>query len=329
MTPLFGKKKGAQQERTVLILDIENGSAGSALVRVSPGKQPKLFGEIRGYTPLGFRVTGATLSGDIERAATSAIRNAGAVAGRLRNTTAGEARTKELRDMGTIDTVAVFLAPPWGKPNLEAGQPDFMPEMSQYLRTELQSVVDDAPVSFYTAAGAAAFGTRALFAPEPCLVCSVTGEVSELLRMDGHGVRAHATIPTGLHSLLRTLRTHGGLSEEEARSVAKLPFNTGHPAAEAARSAASEFAGHFKDAAKELLGPGDVLRVRIIAHEPAGEWFAQALSADESLSELFPHGGEVRAVRSHHLTPHIEARAETPDLALLLEALFVDNHFNN
>ncbi len=308
-------------EKTILLLDVENGSAASALVRLSSG-QPKLFGEMRTLTPLGTRVTGTLLAQEIERAARAAIQNASEVAARVR-------LHPKTVPLGQVDEVAVFLAPPWGKPNLSDGKPDFIPEMVDYLRKELDQVVEKVPVSFYTAAGAAAFGTRALFAPEPCLVCSVTGEVSELMRMDGHHVQAHATFPLGSHGLLRTLRTHGGLSEEEARSATRLPFNSRGPAHEAFRSAAADFAAQFKDAAQELLGPGDVLRVRVIAHDPVSEWFAQALARDSSLGELFPEGGEVRAMRAHHLTPHIEAHAEVPDLLLLLEALFVDSHFNN
>ena len=331
---LFGSKKSL--EKTVLILDVESGSVGSALVRLAQDNQPKMFGEMRSHAPLGARVTGIQLSADIQQAATAALRHAGEVAGRVRNAVAGQTREQELKDIGTVERVAVFLAPPWGRPNLDRAKPDFMPEMSEYLRNEIGAVFGDTPVSFYTSAGATAFGVRSLFAPEPCLVCSVTGEVSELMRMDGQGVRAHATIPTGFHSLLRTLRAHGGLSEPEARSMVRLASypeqsRGGRPSTalrifdEPFATAASHFAGQFKDAAKELLSPGDVLRVRIIGAEPVGEWFARALSADESLAELFPDGGEVRAARAHHLTPHIEAHAEVPDLFLMLDAFFMDS----
>ena len=303
--------------KTVLILDVENGSVGSALARLSPDKQPKLFGEMRSHAPLGAQVTGALLSSKIKKAASNALRHAGEVAARMR-------LHPKTTTLGRVDSIAVFLAPPWGKPNLDQGKPDFMPEMSQYLRNELGAAFEDAPVSFYTSAGTTAFSVRSLFAPEPCLVCNITGEVSELMRMDNDGVRAHATFPSGSNALLRTLRTHGGLSEAEARSAARLPFGTRH-IKEPFRAAAGEFAGHFKNAVKELLSPGDILRVRVIGAEPAGEWFARALAADESLAELFPDGGEVRALRSHHLTEHIEAHAEVPDLLLMLDTLFVDS----
>lgn len=303
--------------KTVLILDVENGSVGSALVRLTPDKQPKLFGEMRSHVPLGASVTGALLSSKIKKAAAGALRHAGEVAARMR-------LHPKTTTLGQVDSVAVFLAPPWGKPNLGRGKPDFMPEMSQYLRNELEAAFEDVPVLFYTSAGATAFCVRSLFAPEPCLVCNITGEVSELMRMDNEGVRAHATFPSGQNALLRTLRTHGGLSEHEARSAARLPFGTKH-IREPFDAAAVEFAGHFKNAVKELLSPGDILRVRVIGAEPAGEWFARALAADESLAELFPDGGEVRALRSHHLTKHIEAHAEVPDLLLMLDALFADS----
>ena len=303
--------------KTVLILDVENGSAGSALAQIAQYKQPKLFGEMRSHAPLGSRVTGALLSSNIKKAAANAIRHASEVAARMR-------LHPKAAPLGTVGSIAVFLAPPWGRPNLEGGRPDFMPEMQDYLRGELEAAFGDTPVSFYTSAGATAFGVRSLFAPEPCLVCTITGEVSELMRMDNDGVRAHATIPTGQNALLRTLRAHGGLSEAEARSAARLPFGTRH-IREPFDAAALEFAGHFKNAVKELLSPGDILRVRVIGAEPAGEWFARALAADESLAELFPDGGEVRALRSHHLTQHIEAHAEVPDLLLMLDALFVDS----
>ncbi len=311
---LRGKKSPG---KTVLLLDVENSSVGSALVRITQDKQPKLFGEMRSPAPLNARVTGARLAADIERAAAEAIRHASEVAARLR-------LHPKTTSLGAVGSVAVFLAPPWGKPNLDQSKPDFMPGMSRYLRGELEAVFEDVPVLFYTSAGATAFGVRSLFVPEPCLVCTITGEVSELMRMDNDGVRAHATIPTGFNALLRTLRAHGGLSEHEARSAARLPFGT-RRTREPFRAAAEEFIGHFKNAVKELLSPGDILRVRVVGAEPAGEWFARALASNESLSELFPEGGEVRALRPHHLTEHIEAHAEVPDLLLMLDALFVDS----
>ncbi len=321
MSPLFGKKKQKGPERTLLVLDIENGSAGSALLRLSPGAQPKLFGERRMMTPVTFTRSGSALAADIERATLLAMQNAAEVSARIRNNATAAA-------LGDIDSVAVFMAPPWGTPDLSGGKPSFMPAMQDFTRGRVRDTFGELPVSFYTSAGAAAFGARALMTKEPCLVCAVTGEVSQLLQMDGQGVRAHATFPSGLHSVLRTLRSHGGLSEQEARSVMRLPMQTPHMQ-EPFAAAAGEFSQYFKDAARGLIIPGDVLRVMVIAPDASADWFAQALSTDQSLAELFPDGGEVRALRANHAAPHVAAHAETPDLHLLLDALFVDSHFNS
>ena len=48
---LFGRKKAP--EKTILTLDVEQGSVGSALVRISPNEPPRIFGEFRTHLPLG------------------------------------------------------------------------------------------------------------------------------------------------------------------------------------------------------------------------------------------------------------------------------------
>jgi hypothetical protein len=315
---LFGSKEPLG--KTFLLLDIENGSAATALVRLHPHEQPKLFAEMRAHTPLYSTVTGATLSAEVEHAVMRSLQNAAEVAARVRNHEAAH-------NLGTIDFVTVFLAPPWGTPNLADGKPTFLHSMQDFVRRNLGRFFGDKPVSFYTSAGSAAFATRSLVTSEPCLVCSVTGEVSELLHMDEEGVVGHATIPTGTHGFMRTLRTHGALSEAEARSAMRLPSDVSR-LLEPSRAAGEEFATHFADATRDLLGGHDVRRVVIVAGESAAERIARALESHGQLAELFPHGGEVRALRTHHATPYVAAHAQSPDLHLLLEALFVDNHFN-
>lgn len=322
MTPLFGKKKKRAEERTVLLLDIENGSAATALLRLSPDAQPKLFGEMRTPTPLPMTRSGAILARDIEKAVERALRNAAEVAARIR-------QHPDAGALGEVHHAAIFMAPPWGAPNLAEGKPTFLESMKAHVRKALDRTFGhETPASFYTSAGSAAFGTRALMSKDPCLVCAVTGEVSELLLMDAQGVAAHATIPTGLHSYIRTLRTHGGLSEEEARSAIRLPHDAAH-LREASRYAGAEFTAHFKDAARDILSGTDIMRVTIVAPEHSSERIARALVLDEGLQELFPNGGEVRTLRASHATPHIAAHAESPDLHLLLGALFVDSVVNN
>lgn len=317
---LFGGKKSPG--RTVLLLDVENGSVGSALVRLSPAEPPKLFGETRFNTPLGMSRSSGGLFKDVRAAVREAVRSASEVAARVRT-------HAEVAPLGTVEHAAIFMAAPWGRPNLAEGRPDFLPEMTAVVAEEVARSFGYIPISLYTDTDAAAFGARAVMAPErtgeACLVCVITGELTELMRMDSSGVAAHATIPTGSHALLRTLRTHSGLSEHEARSAAKLQFKTPH-LREPFAAAGAHFAGHFKEAAQEIVQPGDVLRVIVVGADPAAEWFALAL-AEDSLSELFPQGGEVRALRTRHLSPHIAAHAQHPDAMLMLAALFVDSHF--
>lgn len=323
---LFGSEK--PQEKTILLLDVESGSVGSAFVRISNEGQPKLFGESRILLPAGSSLSGAQLALAVEKAAHQALQNAADIAGRLRNAAANQSR---LVGMGTVSSASIFLSPPWGKPNLATGRPDFLDTIADTLRKGVDAVFGPVKTGLYTAASAASHIGRTL-GSDPILLCVVTAEVTELLLIDQQGVRAHATIPLGTHAVLRTLRSHGGISEQEARSALHLPF--GSPSTslrtnaldEAFAAAAGYFGEQFRDAAAEVLqhSPAPVVRVQVIAQEPAGEWFARALSQHEPLAALFPNG-EVRALRSNHLTPYVAAHAGRPDLFLLLHALFVDS----
>lgn len=316
---LFGSKKSP--EKTVLILEVGSGSVAGALVRIAPEEQPKLFGETRVLLPVAFSLSGSALAAQTERAIGEVVQKISEIAARVR-------MHSEAASIGRVERGVVFFAPPWGKPNLESGTPEFIEDMSAKVRTAAESRLSRMPLSFYTSAGLAAFGNHALFEAEPALLYVVGGEVSELLHMDGAGVRAHATIPLGLHVLLRTLRTHGGLSEAEARSAAQLPFDTPH-LQEPFAAAAAHMGGHFVSSARELLEGAGLSRIRVIAQEPTAEWFARALSTYEPLDALFPYGGEVRTLRLPHLTAHIAAHQERPDLQLMLAALFVDSRFNS
>ncbi len=312
---LFGKK--TPQERTFLILDVESGSVGGTLVRIAQGERPKLFGETRVLLPVAFSLSGSTLAAQTEQAIKEVVQKLSELAARVR-------MHNEAASIGRVERGVVFFAPPWGKPNLESGTPEFIEDMQAKVRTAAESRLGRMPLNFFTSAGLAAFGSSSLFEPEPVLLYIVGGEVSELLHHDGAGVRAHATIPLGLHALLRTLRTHGGLSELEARSAARLPFTTAH-LREPFSAVAQHVGAHFAPAARELLGDSQVSRVRVMGEGATAEWFARALASYEPLGELFPHGGEVRSLALRHLTPHIAAHQETADLRLMLASLFVDS----
>ncbi len=302
---------------TVLVLDVESGSVAAALVHVQKEERPKLFGEIRKYLPAPHRVRGDDLAKEVEGALHFVVQHISEVAARVRAHDASH-------DFGTVERAVVFFAPPWGKPDLQLGRPEFMEHMSAVVRTTTEARWGRAPLAFYTSAGLAVFGNSILFEPEPVLLFVVGGEVSELLYHDGHGVRTHATFPVGTHALLRTLRTHGALSELEARSAALLPFETPH-LREPFDAAAAHIGEHVASAAQDVLNPSSVHKVRVMGEDAAAHWFARALSTHEPLGELFPQGGEVRALRAAHLTPHIAAHQELPDARLMLGALFVDS----
>ncbi|OGC86032.1 hypothetical protein A3D70_02475 [Candidatus Adlerbacteria bacterium RIFCSPHIGHO2_02_FULL_54_18] len=311
----LGKKKKVDG-RTVLLLDIESGSVGAALVRLSAAQQPRMFGARRAQVPVEHTRTGAGLVQSIGQVLKKTLYEIAEAATRLRF-------HPKTAAMGTVSGVSVIMASPWGTPNLEAGQPDFLEEVVSSTNVGVRTSFGDIPLSLYTSAGAAAYGARTLFGQEPALLCTVGGEVTELIALDEHGVAAHATAPLGSNALLRTLRAHGGYSFAEARSAARLPFDTPHLQAPF-RSSGEHFASQFADAAREFAAPGQYSRIRVIAGEPAGEWYARALSTSQALGTLFPHG-EVRTLRPHHLYPFVVAHVSPPDIPLLLGALFIDS----
>lgn len=311
---LFGKKNKPEEGKTILLLDVESGSVGAALVRISPHEAPKLFGEHRQHLPVAMSRSGASLAQEVERALGQAIHSVAEVASRIR---------QKFVPLGTVEQAAVFMAPPWGRPNLEKGRPDFLDLMTHTVHRAARAHFGEVPTAFYTSAGLAGFGTRTLLGPEPALVCVVSGELTELLHMDEEGVRAHATVPLGSHALARTLRTHGGLSLEEARSASALPFETPH-LREPFAAAADHYGQALREAARDMFQKDAVSRVRVVAPEPLGAWFARALAEHATFSELFSQG-EIRALKPRHASAHLNAHAPKPDLALMLGALFVDS----
>lgn len=318
MSPLFGRKKARDLPvgRTVLLVDIENGSVGAGLVHALANHQPRLFGGRRELVAPGMRLSGVQLSERIERTLASVLQALSRAASRVRS-------HRSAAHLGEVSSAVVVMAPPWGRPNLSRGRPDFLDSMTATSAREIARSFGYIPTKYFTNAGVVAYGTQALFGPQPMLLLSISAEVSELMRMDEEGVQAHATIPLGSHALLRTLMSHGGLSEAEARSAARMPF--GNPRfGEPSTAHAKHYARELADVLRELMRPGEVARVRVVAAEPHGEWIAQALTETDVLHEFFPHGGEIRALRPHHLGEHVVAHGLDQDIALMLGALFVD-----
>lgn len=313
MSPLFGKRKSP--EKTVLILDVESGSVGGALVRLSPIEAPKLFAQQRVHLPILHTRDTSALMGKVVHAAREVLQHIAEVAARIRgHPTAG--------GLGSISRAAFFLAPPWVTLNLQTKVPDFLPSLAGALRAEAKGLFEHVSLSYHPFASSGLGGVRALYPEEPhVLLVLITGEVTELLLWGGGKVDGHATLPLGLHTLLRTLMSHGGLSEAEARSA----LHSAH-LAEPLLAASAHFAGEFYVTAEELLQQNTPRAVFVVAGD-MGEWFARALSNDSSVAELFPEGGTVRSLHATHISPYVLAHTPTPDTALMLEALLMEARF--
>jgi len=181
--------------------------------------------------------------------------------------------------------------------------------MQETLRKELSPYFAVTP-NFYTNAGAAVGALNTLLPYEgKYLLTIVTHEMTELLLVNNGAVVGHATVPHGINLPLRTLKTHGNLSDAEARSALKLG-HLGEPLSFAADAYASE----LLPAGRELFAHEPPSRVWVVSS--MGDFFAQALS-HPTLGELFPNGGEVRALKPAH------ARTlNGQDIIIVLEALF-------
>lgn len=313
----FGGKQ--PEGRTVLLVDVENGSVGAALLRIEEEKRPRLFGFRRKNLPLLRSVSSALLAQEVVEAAREVLSHTSTVAARMR------AHFK-FRPLGSISRVELFLSPPWT--NLQSPQWHHDDIVVTPLIEEITARFGHIPVSLHPSGRPLASVARGMYPEEETLLlASITGEVTELLLLHNGAIAGRATLPHGHHLLLRTLQSHNGMSEGEARSALRLPAHGGLnnlPMHEALRAAGSHFTEEFKDVARELLAPS-TQSVLVVTQEPVGEWFARTFSEHSSLQELFPQGGTVRALRAHHVAPHIELPAPK-DIFLMLEALYIDAH---
>ncbi|MBI2004702.1 hypothetical protein HYS79_00895 [Patescibacteria group bacterium] len=328
MSPFFKKKKG--QEKTIAMLDVESGSVGAALVRLSPTLQPRLFAEVR-IPVLPLRaVSGAALATQVERAAREALHHVSTVAARVRNAPQVSAHSIEkLTDLSTVERVAVFLHPPWAGIDFDqSGRvlPGAVPEFLNFAQTLAEETFGAVPLSLYSFGASAAPLLHTLYAVEdPCLVCSLTGEMTELVVVGHFGVVGHSTLPLGAHFLVRTLASHGGFSLPEAYSALSLFASGGAPVRvlEPLHAAADHFMREFSDAMGTLVNNHATKHIFLIAPRGAGQWLAQSMT-ERDTSNIFPDGGTIRTVGPQHLTPHIAAHGSIPDTALLIGALIID-----
>ncbi|MDP4020639.1 MAG: hypothetical protein Q8P58_01165 [Candidatus Adlerbacteria bacterium] len=321
MSPLFGKKK--DDGRTILILDVESGSIGGALVRFSPGQQPKVFGETRHPLPLRATYEPQILADLALREVEQVLRRVAEVAARVRG-------HQTLSLVGEVGRVVVFLSPPWGALSITNRILDPHPFIAR-LRQSLEAFFGPVLLTFQPFGLAAAHTTPTIFPSDGhYLLSAISGEVTELILLENEKTNlkivAHATIPFGHHYPLRTLLSHGNISLAEAHSALRLgTLNTPSHALEALHAAGKEVAGEFASVAGELLLHTPARKVIVVAQEPMGEWFARTLAGAGELTKLFPDTGEVRAMRAGNVTPFMAVHTRRPDLPLLLEALFLDS----
>jgi len=322
MSPLFSKKKDTEG-KTVALLDIESGSVGAALVRLSPHDAPKLFAEKRITLPLHKTRDSVALARAVEHAAEQALLHISHVATRLREHDA-------LAAQGDVGRAAVFMSAPWATMHLKGGTADFAEPLQDATRDLVRGVFGEVPTSFHPLGSAAAHGANLMFPPESAhLLCVVGGEVSELLVTDNRTVLGRATVPLGQRTLVRTLVAHGGVSPAEAASYLALAKREGHPLFEPLRAAEDHVAAAFTEAAGETRAHHTLGGVVVLAHEPFADIMARALSRNTALAGHFPAGGTVRSLRASHLMPYLAAHAAKPDTILMLEALFAEGKFGN
>lgn len=292
------------------MLDVEQGSVGSALVRVSPNEAPKIFGEFRAHLPISETRSLDLLARQTEQAVAEAILHASEVASRVRmHPRAGRA--------GVVERAAIFLSPPWGAPDISRGKPEFLRESVEALRGLLRAHIG-VPHSLHTRAGAALHAARAIFPGDTLLIIAGT-EATEFLCVKEGAATHYALVPAGSHAVLRTLRAHG-LSWHEARSAALADSDhLNEPLGAAYDYLAKEFS-----AALCRMGnaPHSAL---VVAHEPFGERLARELARKREFSTLFPQGSTIRSFDARHAAPYIAAHAQKPDLDLLIEALYLDS----
>lgn len=318
MSPLFGKK---QSGKLIALVDIESGSVGSALAYIAPGKKPRLFAQHRQEVSLRGTPSASNLLNEIERDLEESLVNLNTVAARMR-------AALPVQD---IDRVAVFLHAPWVSTQvaLEHVVPKVHDETLSRLRTSTQSFFQSIPVSFHSFATTTTPIAQNLFGtPEEAIVCSIGGEVTELVLLRAGKVAGHATSPVGLSTILRTLKAHAGISSAEALSVLALSRSMReHLWAEAITAALGHFAAHLREAARHVVSLEHPQQVFVLSPKNSGDWFARGLTEDASLHELFSPGSTIRGVSPRHASAYLSGHPKSPDLPLMLESLFVDMRF--
>ena len=320
MTALHSKSS-FQDGDTILLVDVASGSVASALMQLSKNDCPKLYGEVRVPLTVGSRAVSHEIAAKVQKAVDEVLGHVGHIAANLR-------QNQATLQLGTIKAVHVYFGAPWVSATVShthrALQFAFEDEILRDLYRQVGSIAGDSAVTAYPFNGAAAHATRAIL-NETMLVCILTGEVVELVVVEGVTPIAHATMPYGIHTIYRTLQSHAGLGTHAVQSLLTLTHQTGEPLvvyAEPLQAVAEHLTEEFVETATELVEQFAIHTIMVIADEHMGDWFARALTASTATVELFPNGGVVRALRPKHLEDYIATLAPNPDLSLMMEALY-------
>ncbi len=306
------------EEKTVAIIDIENGTAGVALARIFPNQAPKLFSEKRTILPIPRLLNRKALEQTIHRTVSQLLSYASEVATRIKN-------HPKTVSMGKVEQVVVFLRPPWI--DMAESQGSFQLTATHSLlrevRKESQAIFQDAQISSHSFATAAASVIEDFY-PQQTLMVTLTGEISEVTLSQNGMLEGYSTFPFGMHTSLRTLESHAGLTLEEAYSALKL--NPEH-LFEPIESAYTEFTNSFYHAAKEMIGKNSSAHVFVLAPEPFGDLFAHTIAEAPRIATLFKEESLVQALRTSHFSALLAAHGPSPDLFFMLEALFVNKRY--
>jgi hypothetical protein len=309
---MFGKKKVAGN--TVLILDVESGSVASALVDVSKA-QPQIISHQRQHLPLTQSRSGSAISRSLEQALAHSLRHSAEVAARMRV-------HAPMQNIGTVGHAVIFLAAPWGTPDLAAGGPQYVPGIREYIKEAVQTAFGDVAVSFYTSADAIVYGSRRIGKHVDTLSVALRGEILELLLLSAGGPAAYSTVPLGSMSILRTLQTHGDLSMHEASSMLNLAKHKDDLYYEPLVVAGRHLSDTFADGAALLLPAGTATNLVVVGEQPLGEWFAKHIAGNPRVSDYFTEESTVEALLPYHVGGLI-GQGTVHDPFVLLEALFV------
>lgn len=316
---MFGKKKAvrAGQDNTVLILDIESGSAAAALVDLSKA-QPHILAYQREHLPLSQNRSGSTITRSLSLALTHSLRHMAEVAARMRVHAPAQ-------KVGTVQRAVVFLAAPWGSPDLAVGASKYLPGIRQQAQKAIEAAFGGIIVTFYTSADALVFGSRTIGKQKDTMAVSLRGELLELLLLNEAGAQGYGTVPLGSHSILRTLQTHGALSEHEARSMLALTKHKEDLLYEPLLAAGRHLSDTLAEGVELLLPGGIATNVVVIGEQPLGEWFAKSIAGNPRIAALCNDSATVEVLLPYQLAGHIEPGA-VRDPYLLLESLFISKN---